>query len=78
MALMGALIASAKIHASIAPAKTAYETAPIDLIVREAGGKATDMYGNELLYDESAKIKGHIISNGVFHKEIVEVVASCQ
>lgn len=78
MALMGALIASAKIHASIAPVKTAYETAPIDLIVREAGGKATDMYGNELLYDESAKIKGHIISNGVFHKEIVEVVASCQ
>lgn len=43
------------------------------LIVTEAGGKVTDMYGNEQRYDED--IKGAIVSNGVSHKKLVEIVS---
>ena len=42
------------------------------LIVEEAGGKVTDFNGNKQKYDTS--INGAIISNGVSHDEIVEVV----
>ena len=42
------------------------------LIVTEAGGKVTDFYGNYQKYDKD--IKGAIISNGVSHDEILEMV----
>ena len=42
------------------------------LIVNEAGGKVTDIYGNNQRYDES--IKGAIISNGTSHDEILKLV----
>ena len=43
------------------------------LIVSEAGGKVTDMYGNEQRYDQD--IKGAIVSNGVSHEKLVEIVS---
>lgn len=42
------------------------------LIVTEAGGKVTDLYGNEQRYDTD--IKGAIITNGVSHHQILEIV----
>lgn len=42
------------------------------LIVTEAGGKVTNLYGKEQRYDKS--IKGAIITNGVSHNQIVEIV----
>ena len=42
------------------------------LIVVEAGGKVTELNGNNQRYDTS--INGAIISNGVSHDEILEVV----
>lgn len=42
------------------------------LIVKEAGGKVTDLDGNEQRYDQD--IKGAIISNGVSHEDILEKV----
>lgn len=42
------------------------------LIVTEAGGKVTDLYGNYQRYDKD--IKGAIISNGISHDEILEIV----
>ena len=42
------------------------------LIVKEAGGKVTDLYGDNQRYDES--IKGALISNGVSHDEILQKV----
>jgi len=43
------------------------------LIVKEAGGKVTDIYGNEQRYDED--IKGAIISNSTSHDELVKIVS---
>ena len=42
------------------------------LIVKEAGGKVTDIHGNVQRYDKD--INGAIISNGVSHKKILEKV----
>ena len=42
------------------------------LIVTEAGGKVTNIYGEEQRYD--GDIKGAIISNGVTHEQVVEIV----
>jgi len=41
-------------------------------IVKEAGGRVTDLYGNAQRYDTG--IKGAIISNGVSHEQILEIV----
>lgn len=42
------------------------------LIVKEAGGKVTDLYGDNQRYDES--IKGALISNGISHEEMLQKV----
>ena len=40
------------------------------VIVEEAGGKVTDLFGHEQRYDQN--INGALISNGNVHEEIVE------
>lgn len=42
------------------------------LIVQEAGGKVTNLYGEDQRYDRD--IKGAIISNGVSHAEMLKLV----
>ena len=49
-----------------------YDIAAAKVIVEEAGGKVTDLFGNEQRYDE--KINGAIISNGKVHSEVVSVI----
>lgn len=46
------------------------DIAAVKILVEEAGGKATDLFGNDQRYD--ADIKGAILSNGVFHDKLVE------
>ena len=48
------------------------DIAAVKVIVEEAGGKVTDLFGKEQRYDQS--ITGAIISNGIFHDEVVEVI----
>jgi hypothetical protein len=43
-------------------------------LAKEAGGKVTDLNGNERRYDENGL--GCIVSNGILHNEIVEIVQS--
>jgi len=45
------------------------DIAAVKVIVEEAGGKVTDLFGNEQRYD--GDIKGAIISNGLTHNELV-------
>ena len=51
------------------------DIAAVKVIVEEAGGKVTDLFGNEQRYDQS--IKGALISNGIIHDEVVEVIKDC-
>ena len=48
------------------------DIAAAKVIVEEAGGKVTNMFGKEQRYDQS--IKGAIISNGLVHDEVVNVI----
>ena len=48
------------------------DVAAVKLIVEEAGGKVTDLFGNEQRYDQS--IKGTLISNGIVHEEVLEII----
>ena len=45
------------------------DIAAVKVIVEEAGGKVTDLFGNEQRYDEP--INGALISNGVVHDELI-------
>lgn len=48
------------------------DIAAVKVIVEEAGGKVTDLFGNEQRYDKS--IKGALISNGIVHDEVIETI----
>lgn len=48
------------------------DIAAVKVIVEEAGGKVTDIFGNEQRYDKD--INGAIISNGVVHDEILNCI----
>ncbi len=48
------------------------DIAAIKVIVEEAGGKVTNLFGEEQRYDK--EIKGALISNGVVHDEVLSVI----
>jgi fructose-1,6-bisphosphatase/inositol monophosphatase family enzyme len=48
------------------------DIAAAKIIVEEAGGRVTDIYGNDQRYDRD--IKGAIVSNGIVHDEIIEII----
>lgn len=48
------------------------DIAAAKIIVEEAGGKVTDLFGNEQRYDQS--INGAIVSNSVVHDEVVRIM----
>lgn len=48
------------------------DIAAAKVIVEEAGGKVTDLFGNEQRYDKD--INGAVISNGKVHKEVINVI----
>ena len=51
---------------------TAHDVAAAKIIVEEAGGRVTDINGQEQRYDSA--IRGAIISNGVLHEQLVDMV----
>ncbi len=65
------LVASGKIAATVMTGSGAYDAASVKLIVEEAGGKVTDLFGEEQRYDR--QIKGAIASNSSIHQEIVAI-----
>lgn len=48
------------------------DIAAAKVIVEEAGGKCTNLFGEEQRYDQD--IKGAIISNNIVHQEVVETI----
>lgn len=66
------LLAEGRIHGRIFGGKGAHDIAAVKVIVEAAGGKVTDLEGNEQRYDRP--LKGAIISNGTIHNDLIEVV----
>jgi fructose-1,6-bisphosphatase/inositol monophosphatase family enzyme len=52
--------------------KKSVDISAVMIIVEEAGGKVTDVNGNEQKYD--GDINGAVISNGVVHDELIEYI----
>ena len=48
------------------------DIAAVKVIVEEAGGKVTNLFGEEQRYDES--INGAVISNSKVHNEIINII----
>ena len=48
------------------------DIAAVKVIVEEAGGIVTDLFGNEQRYDKN--INGAVISNGKIHDEVIETI----
>jgi histidinol-phosphatase len=51
---------------------TVHDVAAVKIVVEEAGGRVTDLQGNEQRYDR--EIGGAILSNGLLHDELVAMV----
>lgn len=66
-----ALVAAGELIFAIYPGKYAHDAAAIKIIIEEAGGKVTDLFGNEQRYDK--EINGFMASNGVIHNKLVEL-----
>ena len=68
------LVASGQFVASIFPGHTGkcVDIAAAKVIVEEAGGRVTDLYGDNQRYD--GDIRGAICSNGIVHEEIVQSI----
>ena len=67
------LVATGQIAATVFPGAGAHDTATAKLIVEEAGGKVTDVFGNEQRYDEP--VKGAVMSNGTIHDKLIALAA---
>jgi myo-inositol-1(or 4)-monophosphatase len=65
------LVATGELSFTLFPHITAHDAAAIKVIVEEAGGKVTDLFGNEQRYDQ--EIKGLIVSNGLIHDKLIQL-----
>lgn len=68
----GIQVSSGKFIGSVFYASFAHDVAALKIITEEAGGKVTDLNGNERRYDQDGI--GCIISNGLLHHELLEIV----
>lgn len=66
------LVASGQISACVFPGVTAHDLAAVKIVVEEAGGLVTDLNGQQQRYDQT--INGGIVSNGLVHQELLELL----
>jgi fructose-1,6-bisphosphatase/inositol monophosphatase family enzyme len=66
------LVATGAFIAQIASGDRPYDIAAAKVIVESAGGRVTNIDGEDQRYDRD--IKGAIISNGVVHNEIIKII----
>ena len=68
----GMLVATGEFAANIYEYDKPWDGAAVKIIVEEAGGKVTDLKGEEQRYDK--EINGFIASNGLIHQKLVDVI----
>ena len=65
-------VATGDFNFTIFPANKNCDIAAAKVIVEEAGGKVTDLFGKEQRYDR--EIDGALVSNGIVHEEVLEAI----
>lgn len=68
----GAMVAAGQYTGVIFNNEKPVDGAAVKIIVEEAGGKVTDLFGNEQRYDQP--IQGFVASNGVVHDELLALL----
>lgn len=70
----GCLVASGKSEANVFPGTKGkfVDAAAMKILVEEAGGKVTDLFGNDQRYDKD--INGIVLSNGLVHDEVLAYI----
>lgn len=66
------LVASGLAEAVVYANNSAHDFAAVKVIVEEAGGKVTDLWGHEQRYDKP--LKGVIVSNSHVHKQLISLL----
>ena len=70
----GCMIAEGSAEARSFMHDGAHDVAAIKLIIEEAGGKVTDLDGNDQRYDKP--VNGCVMTNAIVHKEFLELINS--
>lgn len=70
--MMGCFVAKGDYEAMLFGQGKPEDIAALAVIVSEAGGKVTDLFGNEQRYDTN--IRGAIVSNGLLHDKLCEAL----
>ncbi len=71
--IMGCMVASGAYEAMLFGQGKPEDIAALSVIVTEAGGKVTDLFGNEQRYDTN--IRGAVVSNDYLHEKLVELTS---
>lgn len=66
------MVTAGQLSAHIYPGANAHDTVASKLFIEAAGGRVTDFFGNDQLYDRP--VQGIIASNGVVHDDLVAIV----
>ncbi len=69
---MSMMVASGEFSTVVFPGNAAHDAATVKIIVEEAGGKVTDLFGNEQRYDRETK--GFLATNGILHDEFLRII----
>ncbi len=72
----GCMIAEGSLDGRVFVHNGAHDIAAVKLIIEEAGGKVTDLDGNEQRYDN--QINGAVMSNGLVHDNLLQLVKEVQ
>jgi myo-inositol-1(or 4)-monophosphatase len=69
---MAALVASGEFAAAVFQGRRPWDAAAVKLMVEEAGGRVTNLFGQEQRYDRDTL--GFVASNGLVHDELVQLM----
>lgn len=70
----GVLVAAGEMTGVIYEYTNPWDAAALKIIIEEAGGKVTDLDGNDQRYDK--EINGVVVSNGKIHDQLIKLVKS--
>jgi len=66
------LVASGKFAGVVFPGNSPHDMAAVKLIVEEAGGKVTNLFGDDQMYNQ--EIQGAVVSNSAIHDQLVSII----
>ena len=68
----GCLVACGEFDAILFPQHKPHDSAALKVIIEEAGGKVTDLFGEDQKYN--SEIKGLLATNGLIHNQLIKMI----